>query len=390
MSQIVCQLIIHRNKPVILVQFESNASWNERIRNVAGCRWSKTWKGWVIPDTPENRAKCKLSPGVPQATGGSAVALRESTPAKVDVIVSSQKLPAVKVDQLRISEENKQALKDFLHHLQLKKYSASTIKTYQYEFLQLLYALKQIPAHSLTDKHIKRYMVWCVEQGYKENTLHSRMNALKFYYEQVLRREKVFFEIPRPKKPILLPKVLGESELGKMFKAVHNLKHKAILFTAYSAGLRVSEVVKLKIRDIDSSRMQIRIEQAKGKKDRYVNLSILLLDILRAYLKACEVKPVTYIFEGDVPGQAYSIRSAQLIFHQAKEKAGIVKDVGFHSLRHSFATHMLEKGIDIRYIKDLLGHFSIKTTERYLHVKKESLVNIVSPLDDLWKKGFLE
>ena len=212
------------------------------------------------------------------------------------------------------------------------------------------------------------------------------MNALKFYYESVLRREKFFWEIPRPKKQNQLPKVLGEDEIGRMFNSITNIKHKAILFTAYSAGLRVSEVINLKIKDVDSGRMQLFIEKAKGKKDRYVGLSILLLDVLRAYLKKNHPVPVIYLFENPLkPGEQYSIRSAQKIFYAAKEKARINKDVGIHSLRHSFATHLLEKGIDIRYIKDLLGHFSIKTTERYLHVKKETLINIPNVLDELNK-----
>jgi len=224
----------------------------------------------------------------------------------------------------------------------------------------------------------------------KENTLHSRINALKFYYEQVLGRDKFFWEIPRPKKHLILPKVLSEEELARLFNSLSNSKHKAMLFTAYSAGLRVSEIAALKIRDIDSGRMQILIENAKGKKDRYVNLSPVLLDILRSYIKTYQPRPVTYLFESDQTGQAYPIRTIQRIFQVAKEKARISKQVGIHSLRHSFATHMLEKGIDIRYIKDLLGHFNIKTTEIYLHVKKEQLVNIISPLDDLWRSGKID
>jgi site-specific recombinase XerD len=150
-------------------------------------------------------------------------------------------------------------------------------------------------------------------------------------------------------------------------------------------------VVNLKLKDIDSDRMQIFVERAKGKKDRLVTLSPVLLDVLRAYLKDHKPRPKVYLFEGpDPPGTPYSAKSAQRIFQMARIKANIMKEVSFHSLRHSFATHVLEKGIDIRYIKDLLGHFNIKTTERYLHVKKDLLVNIVSPLDDIWKKGGLE
>ena len=222
------------------------------------------------------------------------------------------------------------------------------------------------------------------EEKIAENTLHSRLNAIKFYYEKVLEQDKILWEIPRAKKPFLLPKVLNEAELKRMFASVRNLKHKAILFTAYSAGLRVSEVVKLRVSDIDSERMQIFVERAKGKKDRVVNLSILLLDILRQYMKLQKPRPVTYLFANDKEDGPYSIRSAQVIFQRAKNMAGIKKDIGFHSLRHSFATHLLEKGVDVKYIKDILGHFDIRTTERYLHISKEKLINIISPLDTLY------
>lgn len=275
--------------------------------------------------------------------------------------------------------------------LKLKAYSPSTIKTYLNEMSQLLQAIKNIPADSLAPEHLKRYLVYCFEKlQLKENTLHSRINALKFYYEQVLGREKFFWEIPRPKKALILPKLLNETEIRKLFNALANKKHKAMLFTAYSAGLRVSEVVNLKIADIDSKRMQIFIERAKGKKDRYVNLSPVLLDILRSYIRDYKPQPKIYLFESEQTYTAYPARTVQQVFVNAKQKAGIRKSVGIHSLRHSFATHLLDKGTDIKYIKDLLGHFNIKTTERYLHVSKKQLVNIRSPFDDLWKKGEIE
>jgi len=158
-----------------------------------------------------------------------------------------------------------------------------------------------------------------------------------------------------------------------------------MLFTAYSSGLRVSEIVNLKLSHIDSKRMQIFIERAKGKKDRYVNLSPVLLDLLRKYIEEYKPRPKVYLFESEQTLTAYPARTAQQIFANAKQKAGISKEVGIHSLRHSFATHLLDKGTDIKYIKDLLGHFDIRTTERYLHVSKQKLVNIISPFDDLWK-----
>lgn len=160
--------------------------------------------------------------------------------------------------------------------------------------------------------------------------------------------------------------------------------------TAYSAGLRVSEIVKLKISDIDSGRMQILVQQAKGKKDRYVGLSPVVLDLLRNYISTQVPKPKVFLFESEQTQTAYPTRTVQKIFTAAKARAGIQKEVGIHSLRHSFATHLLDKGTDIRYMEDLLGHFDIRTTERYLHVSKKSLVNIVSPFDDLWNSGKIE
>jgi len=289
-------------------------------------------------------------------------------------------------NQQFIGQVNAHVIPAMRQRLQLKGYSPATLRTYLNEVSVFLSLLKDTPAVALTPERIKDYLAYCYNKlRLSEHTLHSRINALKFYYEQVLGREKFFWDIPRPKKPGHLPKVLGERELERLFRSVSNLKHKAILFTAYSAGLRVSEVVGLRQRDVDSVRMQLFIERAKGKKDRVVGLSRLLLDVLREYIRQSNPRPKEYLFEGERPGEPYSIRSAQMIFQQAKERAGIRKEVSFHSLRHSFATHLLEKGIDIRYIKELLGHFNIKTTERYLHVRREDLLTMVNPLDELYR-----
>ena len=362
MINIDYRVIIHRNRSRILVKFAHNRAWNERIKQVPGASWSSTLKGWHIPDTEENRKKC----GLPVATS---------------LTVQQQK---VERSPIRLSVNNKAQLLLYLEQLALKKYSKSTLQTYRNEFMQLLQLLGETQVQELTPDHLKRYMLYCVVKlQLSENTLHSRLNALKFYFEQVLKREKFFWQIPRPKKPLQLPKLLNEHEIARLFNALPNKKHKAMLFTIYSAGLRVSELVNLKIADIDSRRMQLFIERAKGKKDRYVNLSPMLLDILRNYIQNYKCRPKVYLFESEQTFTCYPTRTVQQIFMNAKSKAGIRKDVGVHSLRHSFATHLLDKGTDIRYIKDLLGHFDIRTTERYLHVSKKQLVNIISPFDDL-------
>ena len=300
---------------------------------------------------------------------------------------SLQPAGALCTDKGNLLTVNAHVLIQMKQLLLLKAYSQSTIKTYLNEMAQLIQSIGPVSADLLTPEHLRRYLVYCYEKlKLSENTLHSRINALKFYYEQVLHKEKFFYEIPRPKKSLQLPKLLNEKELSALFNALENRKHKAMLFTAYSAGLRVSEIVHLKIAHIDSGRMQILVERAKGKKDRYLNLSPVLLDILRQYIKTYKPRPRIYLFESEQTLTAYPTRTVQQIFSNAKHRARIQKEVGVHSLRHSFATHLLDKGTDIKYIKDLLGHFNIRTTERYLHVSKKQLVNIASPFDDLWKK----
>lgn len=397
--------------------FPNKGELNRAARKIKKARWTRTHKCWYVPLSKEKydeivkafkriatidqialhkylaekkEAKSKQSQTIKQKIPGTSNVLPVLT-AKL-IIISSKLSTGVTTIYKggKIHSVNAHVLPAMEQHLKLKAYSPSTIRTYLQEMTHLLGMLKNIPADDLTPEHLKRYMLYCSQElKLKENTLHSRINALKYYYEQVLHREKFFWEIPRPKKAMQLPKILSEGEMGRIFKSIENIKHKAIVFTAYSAGLRVSEVVHLKIKDIDSSRMTLFIEKAKGKKDRIVNLSPLLLDILRSYIRLSKPKPKIYLFEGDIPGEPYSIRSAQQIFHDSKKRAGINKEISFHGLRHSFATHLLEKGVDIRYIKDILGHFDIKTTERYTHVSRRMLVNIVSPLDDLFSKGII-
>ena len=240
---------------------------------------------------------------------------------------------------------------------------------------------KDYPVENCDAKKLRSYFLYCInELKLTEATMHSRINAIKFYFEQVLRQEKIFSEIPRPNKPSKLPKVINAKDIKKLFELTTNLKHNTMLKLCYGMGLRVSEIVQLKIKDIDSKNMQVFIERAKGKKDRYVNLPESILPQLRTYF--IEYKPKKYLFEGQYGGQ-YTIRSAQRVFKDALEKAKINKDVGIHSLRHSFATHLLENGTDISFIQQLLGHNDIKTTLIYAHVSKKDLKKIKSPLDNI-------
>jgi integrase/recombinase XerD len=209
------------------------------------------------------------------------------------------------------------------------------------------------------------------------------MNTLKFYYEQVLRREKFFWEIPKPKKQHQLPNFFNQDEIAAIINSVQNKKHKVMLMLAYSGGLRVSEVVSLKTYQIDSNRMTIFISHAKGKKDKIVTLSPVLLVMLREYALVYKPAKNGFLFQGNTEGTPYSTRSLQEVLQSAKTKAGVMKPRSIHSLRHSFATHLIEKGTDVTMIQKLLGHNDLKTTLRYLHTSNKDLIKIISPLDNL-------
>ena len=344
--------VIHKGKGVILIVFEYSPELTKQVRTIRGARWSPELKSWYTSDLLANRLHLGLEPE-----------------------------PVGKEVLSYIDPINQPALYTLIDTLKLKAYSASTIQTYRNEFAQLLYALKSEPVDTMDAIKLRSYILYChTTLGLSENTIHSRLNAVKFYFEKVLGREKLFIDIPRPKKPSILPKTIHVDDIKRLFEVTTNLKHNTMLKLCYGMGLRVSEIVSLKITDIDSKNMQVFIERAKGKKDRYANLPESILVQLRTYFK--EYRPKKYLFEGQ-SGDEYSIRSAQSVFSNAMKKANINKVVGIHGLRHSFATHLLERGTDITYIQQLLGHNDIKTTLRYTHVTKKNIQNIKSPLDTM-------
>lgn len=265
--------------------------------------------------------------------------------------------------------------------MELRGYSPITIKHYIGQVSMLARYFNKSP-EVLGVEEIRKYLHYCImERHLNEGTVSTIYSALKFFYEKTLEREWKAEKIVRIKERRKLPPILSRSEVKSIFDAVNNLKHKAILMTIYAAGLRVSEAANLKISDIDSKNMQIFIREGKGKKDRYTLLSKANLEILREYWR--RYQPKTYLFPGQNPEGPISVRSIEKVFTAAKEKAGIKKKVSVHTLRHSFATHLLEAGTDICYIQRLLGHTSINTTTIYLHLRRMDLLDITSPLDAL-------
>jgi len=230
------------------------------------------------------------------------------------------------------------------------------------------------------DPEIREYLHYLIqEKKASQSCVSQAYSALKFLYETTLKRDWKGYRIPRAQRGKKLPVVLSAQEVQAIFSAVGNLKHRAVLMTIYSAGLRISEVVHLKVSDLDSQRMTIRVEQGKGQKDRYTLLGQRTLDILREYWK--EYRPLGWLFPGKPESEPLSVSSVQKVFEKALLRAGIEKPVSVHTLRHSFATHLLEAGTDLFHIQRLLGHTSLKTTAVYLHLSRKGLGGLASPVD---------
>ncbi len=263
--------------------------------------------------------------------------------------------------------------------LRLRNYSPSTIKVYLQHMKEFVRHFGRNPSE-LGKDDINRYLLHMAEERDLSATYRDQaVSALKFFYGRVLKKRVIIEELPRPRKEFKLPAVLSKEEVSRLFAAVRNRKHLAILMLVYSSGLRVSEVVRLKPEDIDTDRRLIRVRGGKGRKDRYTILSEVALDVVRDYYMSW--KPEHFLFPGSRKGSHLSTRSVQSVVSEARKRAGIQKQFSTHALRHSFATHLLESGTDLRYIQELLGHKSARTTQIYTHVTRKDIARIVSPLD---------
>ncbi|ALM09271.1 recombinase [Sediminicola sp. YIK13] len=266
----------------------------------------------------------------------------------------------------------------YLDKLELKKYANNTVKSYISSFETFINYYNNKELVAINEGDVRTYILKLVQEDKSNSYINSAINSIKFYYESVLGMPNRFYEIERPRKEKKLPKVLSKDDVLNIIEHTNNLKHKCIVSLLYSSGIRRNELVNLKITDIDSKRMLIRVEAAKGNKDRYTLLSHSLLKDLREYYK--QWKPEKYIIEG-MYGRQYTGQSIGKIVLNAAAKAGIKTPVTPHMLRHSFATHLLEAGVDLRQIQVLLGHSSSKTTEIYTHVATTTFKEIKNPLD---------
>ena len=266
-----------------------------------------------------------------------------------------------------------------IREMQLRRFAPGTQRTYADAVAGLVRHVNRLP-EEIGSEDVKSYLLHLMnDRGRAWSTVNVVCAAVRFFYNEVLGRPDIGRAIPPRRTPRQLPEVLSAEDIERLFAATSNLKHRALFMTAYAAGLRVSELVRLKVTDIDSSRMMIRVEKGKGEKDRYTVLSRRLLGELRIYWKTC--RPSEWLFPGAGPHRPMTRHTAAQAYRGAKSKVGLKKRGGIHILRHCFATHLLEAGVDLRTIQLLMGHKSISTTIKYVHLTRKKLDATPSPLD---------
>jgi site-specific recombinase XerD len=265
-----------------------------------------------------------------------------------------------------------------IHELELHRKSPSTVEAYVTAVAQLAQHYRRSP-DTITIEEVRGFLHYLITQRKVAfSTCNQKLAGIRFFYRQILRQEDFCLRVPA-KRSGRLPEPLSRSEIAKLLAATENLKHRVLLMTAYGGGLRVSELVRLLPRDIHSERMLIRVNQGKGRKDRYTLLSPRLLEELRAYWR--QFRPPHWLFSGKDGNRPLPIATAQKVFSTAKQRAGIQHGHGIHCLRHSFATHLMEAGVALPVIQRLMGHSCLSTTAKYLHVTSQHLSSLGSPLD---------
>jgi len=350
----------------------------EAIKHIGGGRWNPELKAWLFPSS-KLQALLNLQEALPKFYTEPYPYLKYN--AKPPTQNDPNFVPKGKTEYVKpeLTDQVKEVITMLTRRLAQKGYSPKTIKSYSEQLTRFLYFSEL----NWDVEHINKYILYLLEEkACSHSYVNQTVNAIKQHLIcQGVHHEHEIIEILRPKRQRKLPKVMDQEEVKKLFEVTVNVKHKTALMVAYSCGMRVSEVATLKIRDIDDARGMVIIRQGKGRKDRISSLSERLSKQLDIYREL--YFPVEYLFENPMRNGPITERTLQKVFTDACEKAGIKKALSFHSLRHSFATHLLEAGVDLRYIQELLGHANSKTTEIYTHVSKKALLNIVNPLDRL-------
>ena len=357
----------HRGQRCIAFRGKLNASVNALIRNFPNRKFSITNQCWYVPFSRD--ALLELYTGI------EPIAPVEIKGDFYAVEIQVQAHPN------RTSQMDVVVPPEYLEQLVRLNYADATRKGYQQHFRQFLEYIFPVKADEIEETHIHQYMLYLVEKrNLSLASQNQAINAIKFYLEQVKKGERTIYYVERPRKELKLPTVLSENEIKALLLATDNVKHRCILFMLYSTGLRISELLGLRWQDLDYDRKVIYVRRGKGRKDRITLFSEIAFESLSEYYSIYQ--PCNWVFESPDRKQ-YSSRSVNNIIKRCAQRAGIRKKVSAHTLRHSFATHLLEQGTDLRYIQSLLGHDSSRTTEIYTHVTRRGMEMIKSPLDRL-------
>lgn len=367
---------LFENKEKIFIYFKYDSTTIELVKKIADAKWSQSNKCWYISYYAEALQLIK------KTFEGKGITIKLVNKYE-DVIKPDQVKIKKPSDALPVlNKAQKEKINQFNYWLQSKRYSSSTIGTYIDSIQTFLrfYSTKNI-SEITNDDLIIFNNEYILANHYSASYQNQIVNAVKLFFRNIENKQLQPELIHRPKTPKLLPNVLSKEEIKLILNAHGNIKHKAMLSLIYSCGLRRSELLNLTLNDIDSKRGLVIIRQAKGRKDRVAPLSEKILNLLRDYYTA--YKPTNWLFEGQNSKGQYDERSLASVLIQALRKSKITKPVTLHWLRHSYATHLLENGTDLRYIQEILGHSSSRTTEIYTHVSNKSLQKIVSPFDSL-------
>jgi site-specific recombinase XerD len=372
LSCITLKHAILRGRKVYILEYLSDPKINSFVSNLSVTTWEETLGRFVLHNNGQD-----IQELFKEAKGLAWINTRFINPPKA----VGERNESINLNTFRSRKARhgyRLIPESFLKKLETRNHAINTAKIYIAMFERFINYYSDRQIDELDTNEIQEYAQSLVLEGKSTSYVNQSINSIKFYYEQVLGMPGRYYHLDRPRGEKTLPTVLSRKEVTDILSCIENIKHKAIISIIYSAGLRRGEVINMSISDIDSSRMTVFIRGAKGKKDRYSLLSQKTLATLRKYFP--RHKPKTYLFEGP-PGKKYSASSIRKILESAVNKAKIKKPVTPHTLRHSFATHLLEDGVDLRYIQELLGHASSKTTEIYTHVAKTGFLNIKSPLD---------
>lgn len=368
MKTIKLQLGTHHNEEVECFTFEKDFELIELLKTKLNARWSATRKFWYQP-----RIQFNLGKTLETFKNIAWVNIKELTSSSTRYISKPKMLPP---------EDIQQEIETFKKWLTFKRYSPNTIKTYSDALYVFMNFFKEKDISQLNNNDVVFFVnEYILKQKLSFSYQNQIINAIKLYFREIRKSKIEVDALQRPRRQHKLPNVLSKEEIKAILLAPANLKHRAMLSLIYACGLRRSELLNLKITDVDSKRHMLIIRNSKGYKDRQVPISDKTIEMLREYYKA--YKPKIWLFEGQKSGEKYSEESLAKVLKHAVNKANIRKPVTLHWLRHSYATHLLEAGTDLRYIQELLGHKSSKTTEIYTHVSQNSLQKIKSPFDDL-------